>query len=98
MTTPSSAPRYSERIPSTLVKRMNDLHQLWKLTGEDITEYSEDENHYYDPIGLILFKDVACWNYWCTPTNTLTFATTGGDGVHYGILRIEGKNWISLQW
>lgn len=26
--------------------------------------------------------------YWCTPSNALTFATTGGDGVHYSLLAI----------
>jgi hypothetical protein len=25
-------------------------------------------------------------NYWCTPEKALTFATTGGDGVHYSYL------------
>lgn len=29
--------------------------------------------------------------YWCTPTNSLTFATTGGDGVHYGLLSINSE-------
>ncbi len=28
------------------------------------------------------------FGYWCTPSNSITFATTGGDGVHYGLLDI----------
>ena len=28
--------------------------------------------------------------YWCTPKNALTFARTGGDGVHYSYLAMSG--------
>jgi hypothetical protein len=44
-------------------------------------------------IGIQLFEPpLARWNYWCTPTNCVTFATTCGDGVHYGFLLLRGDS------
>jgi hypothetical protein len=40
----------------------------------------------FDPCGLILFRPEEKYPYWCTPANVVTFATTGGDGVHYSYL------------
>ena len=62
------------------------LEKLWNLTGAHRDGYKDSENAYFDPIGLILLKDPVCWGYWCTPINTISFATTGGDGVHFGFL------------
>jgi hypothetical protein len=41
------------------------------------------------PIGLLLHDDVG--GYWCTPTNAVGFASTGGDGVHYSLLRLPDR-------
>jgi len=30
-------------------------------------------------------------DYWCAPTNVLTFACMGCDGVHYAIVKIDGR-------
>ncbi len=68
-----------------------DLEKLWKLTGVSRTSFGENENIYFDPIGLILLKEPVNWEYWCTPTNSVTFATTGGDGVHFGFLCNDGQ-------
>ena len=62
------------------------LEKLWNLTGNNRADYQDSENQYFDPVGLNLLKDPICWEYWCTPTNTISFATTGGDGVHFGFL------------
>lgn len=62
------------------------LDKLWSLSGAERLVFSKSENMYFDPIGLILFKDIENMGYWCTPENTITFATTGGDGVHFGFL------------
>lgn len=64
------------------------LTQLWSLTGHDPATTEDEWNHFFDPIGLILISRPHCWEYWCTPSNSITFATTGGDGVHYGLLDI----------
>jgi len=40
----------------------------------------------FDPCGLILEIPPRTGYYWCTPKEALTFAATGGDGVHYSYL------------
>jgi hypothetical protein len=40
----------------------------------------------FEPVGLILHTPPERWDYFCTPLNSLTFASTGGDGVHFGRL------------
>ncbi|MBH9579386.1 hypothetical protein [Inhella proteolytica] len=75
---------------------MNDLcnstlRKLWGLTGSDPECASADWNDFFDPIGLILLAPPRNYGYWCTPLNSLTFATTGGDGVHYGLLALDGQ-------
>lgn len=62
------------------------LDKLWSLSGIERSSFSESKNMYFDPVGLILFKDIKNMGYWCTPENTVTFAMTGGDGVHFGFL------------
>lgn len=63
---------------------MDDLDQLCRLAGNDGTP--QEWNAYFDPIGLILYVPPKCGGYWCTPVNSLTFAATGCDGTHYGLL------------
>ena len=43
----------------------------------------------FDFCGLLLeLPPVTNWcDYWCTPSNVVTFAHTGGDSVHYSYLR-----------
>ena len=67
------------------------LQQLWKLAGGDPTDAGSDWNDVFDPVGLILLAPPRNYGYWCTPLNSLTFATTGGDGVHYGLLSTNGE-------
>jgi hypothetical protein len=67
---------------------MDDLDQLFRLAGNNGT--ADDWNHHFDPIGLILQIPPKCEGYWCTPLNSVTFARTGGDGTHYGLLSPPG--------
>ena len=39
-----------------------------------------------EPLGLMVQPDGGNFDYWCTPVNSVTFAATGGDGVHFGLL------------
>lgn len=66
------------------------LQKLWILAGGDSTDAGSDWNETFDPVGLILLAPPRNYGYWCTPLNSLTFATTGGDGVHYGLLSTNG--------
>ena len=67
------------------------LQQLWDLAGGDPDDTSCDWNGTFDPVGLVLLAPPRNEGYWCTPTNSLTFAITGGDGVHYGLMAINGE-------
>ena len=42
-----------------------------------------------DGLGLILLDDLERWEYWCTPTNSVAFAATGGNGVHYSLVDVD---------
>lgn len=37
-------------------------------------------------VGLTLNKQLDQFRYWCTPLNCVTFANTGGEGVHFSFL------------
>lgn len=67
------------------------LQELWSLAGGDPTDAGSDWNDAFAPVGLILLAPPRNYSYWCTPLNSLTFATTGGDGVHYGLLSTDGE-------
>jgi len=66
----------------------DNLRALWELTEVRLGDDAPEWNGCFDPIGLILHGTLKNWDYWCTPQNSITFASTGGDGVHYGILDI----------
>ena len=62
---------------------MDLLNELWNLADEFA---GSDDNALFGECGLFLQRPLSRWDYFCTPLNTLTFASTGGDGVHYGLL------------
>ena len=65
---------------------ISNLERLWGMSGTNRSSHKEGENYFFDPVGLILLTELKCHDYWCTPTNTVAFAHTGGDGVHYSFL------------
>jgi len=63
-----------------------ELHQY-------VSAHSRDPDFYID--GLILldiepYQGTILYDCKMTPTNSLSFATTGGDDVHFGMLRTNG--------
>jgi hypothetical protein len=36
------------------------------------------------------------WEYYCTPTNVKTFASTGCDGVHYSFLELSSSSELPI--
>jgi hypothetical protein len=77
-------------IDHPLWKRLRALDKVaarrfpWNVPGK-----------YYDPgfgaLGLILEPRPRVSAYSCTPTNCLTFAGTGGEGVHFSFVGQDGK-------
>jgi hypothetical protein len=66
------------------------LDRLWHLAEREAQNSVEGPEHIFDPIGLILRRTPKNFGYWATPVNSVSFATTGGNGVHYGLLTADG--------
>ena len=70
-------------------------HPLWNSLLDLDNIAAERFPSRFDPgfgsLGLRLFRELEHYEYWCTPTNTLTFACTGGDGVHFSFLVRDAK-------
>jgi len=66
--------------------RNKALTTLWEFAENEALQSGSTLSHVLDPIGLILFKPLKREEYESTPINSLAFATTGGDGVHYSLL------------
>jgi hypothetical protein len=65
-------------------------HPLWN-TLQDLNKvaarrFPADYDKGLGRLGLILYSQPKHGGYWCTPTNTLAFAGTGGEGVHFSFL------------
>lgn len=63
------------------------LCKLHHVANDAATKFGSSPDAVFDPCGLILDLPPVQGPYWCTPTNVVTFASTGGDGVHYSYLK-----------
>ncbi|MCA0456752.1 MAG: hypothetical protein LCI00_22455 [Chloroflexi bacterium] len=70
---------------------MKLLNQLWALADREAAESGIPVYRLFDRIYLHLDRPLTTWKYSCTPINSSTFASTGGDGVHFGLLDIDGE-------
>lgn len=68
------------KLPDPLIR----LHEVAIAAAE---EFQSSADSVFDPCGLLLEMPPIEGCYWCTPTNAVTFASTGGDGVHYSYLK-----------
>jgi hypothetical protein len=76
------------------VQPLGDLDPDWlafrDLANRLAAQNQGDAGSVFDPIGLLLPDPGETWSaYDVTPVNSITFAHTGGDGVHYGFLHDE---------
>lgn len=55
-------------------------------------EIGEKESELFEEMGMFLHSSLARWDYFCTPINSMTFASTGGDGVHYSFLNLDNSS------
>ncbi|HET7833579.1 MAG TPA: hypothetical protein VFK88_11510 [Gallionella sp.] len=63
------------------------LQQLYDAARRIGQHFDRSAEAIFDPCGLILQQPPVQGYYWCTPTSARTFASTGGDGVHYSYLQ-----------
>jgi len=68
------------------------LEKLWSIAEIEANKTGADFSFVLDPIGLILKRPIEREGYESTPANSLAFATTGGDGVHYSLLHQGGES------
>ncbi len=62
------------------------LTRLRLAAAAAAAHFGETAEEVFEPCGLILCRPDEENPYWCTPANVVTFARTGGDGVHYSYL------------
>lgn len=67
------------------------LQMLWELAEQNGRENGTEADLTFEPIGLWLLRTDDQDRYSSTPVNSFTFARTGGDGVHYGLLLMDGE-------
>lgn len=68
------------------------FEQLWAIAKRESQRIGETPNDIFLPVGLRLEIPVKPWEYYCTPTNVKTFASTGCDGVHYSFLELSSSS------
>ena len=66
-----------------LPTRLQQLYDAARTIGQRL---SRSAASVFDPCGLILQEPPLRGYCWCTPDCAFTFASTGGDGVHYSYL------------
>ncbi|MBE9138636.1 hypothetical protein IQ254_15790 [Nodosilinea sp. LEGE 07088] len=68
------------------------FEKLWVIANREARRIGEPPNDVFLPVGLRLELPVKPWEYYCTPTNVRTFASTGCDGVHYSFLELSSSS------
>jgi len=64
-----------------------DLDALFAVVDELSARTGGSRARFLLNYGLILHDTLDRWTYSSTPVNSVTFASTGGDGVHFGLLQ-----------
>lgn len=65
---------------------MITIQQFWDLDDYIESTWGDKFYNHIDYCGLEPVRPMEHYGYFCTPKNSLTFASTGGDGVHFGFL------------
>lgn len=72
-----------------LLQQHRLLRELSEFAGTVAARNGCDPSSALDDIGLLLDEDG--FRYDMTPRNARPFASTGGDGCHYSLLRLDGR-------
>lgn len=62
------------------------LERMYDLNAEIAIKFPADLGNGMGQMGLLLNTRLENGGYWCTPTNSLSFGGTGGDGAHFSFL------------
>jgi len=80
-------------LKTTTPREPSVLRGLRELDAEAARRFPDQDwfEKGLQSVALILLKKLVRGYYdWCTPKNCWTFATTGGDGVHFSLLERDG--------
>jgi hypothetical protein len=71
-----------------------DWTRLWQLAQRLAATAGAEPGYVFMPVGLCLEDptQTRAWDYATTPLNSATFASTGGDGVHFSVLNTGEGN------
>ena len=67
------------------------LNKFWSVADKEAKRLKVNPSYIFDPVGLILVRPLENMGYESTPINSLTFAQTGGDGVHFSLVSSQGE-------
>lgn len=68
------------------------FNELWELALRESEKLDDRPSEVFSPLGLYLVEPVfESWGYPQTPTNAVTFGSTGVDGEHFSFLERDGK-------
>ncbi|MBN1909010.1 MAG: hypothetical protein JW818_04660 [Pirellulales bacterium] len=67
------------------------LDDLRRFDAEAAIRYPAEYDNGLGQMGMLLYAECRTGGYWCTPSNSMAFATTGGDGVHFSFI-VEDDN------
>ncbi|MEL6554915.1 MAG: hypothetical protein AAFQ63_15835 [Cyanobacteria bacterium J06621_11] len=70
--------------------------QLWKVAQTEASRQNTTPSAVFQSVGLRLEVPEKPWQYYCTPKNTRTFASTGRDGVHYSFLEVRSLHYSPI--
>ena len=70
---------------------MKGIEGYWRIDDFIKSQWGDACYNHIDYCGLEPIRPMKNFGYFCTPINTLTFAATGGDGVHFGFLKLSDK-------
>ncbi len=69
---------------------MISIEDFWEIDDLITRKWGKDLYKHIDYCGLEPVRPMKHHGYFCTPKNSLTFAATGGNGVHFGL--VNGYN------
>ena len=67
------------------------FERLWAIAHQQTRSTAIPAQDAFLSIGLRLDTAQQPWQYYCTPKNVKTFASTGQDGVHYSFLSLASS-------
>jgi hypothetical protein len=91
--TPLDSPNTSEEIsemPEPIDLSIALLRRLHEIGDLIEAKFPADFDRGMGQLGLLLSRQLGNSGYWCTPINSLEFGGTGGDGVHFSLIPIDG--------